>query len=145
MRSPKSWSATGLPADLTIDTNTGEISGYCNTLGTHNITIYATNSFGQSAGAAWELIISSVPVIAPVITSPSSAVWIIGESNYYQITYTGSEPVEVGVILLPEGFTYNPTNKRVYGIMDGPRVTFRVTASNSAGGDILAVTITANI
>lgn len=45
---PTSYSATDLPAGLTIDTTTGLISGTPTTAGTYNVTICATNSAGTT-------------------------------------------------------------------------------------------------
>ena len=42
-----SYSATGLPAGLSVNTSTGLISGTPTTAGTYSVTISATNSSGQ--------------------------------------------------------------------------------------------------
>lgn len=45
--SPTSYSATGLPAGLSINTSTGEITGTVGTAAIYNIDITATNAFGS--------------------------------------------------------------------------------------------------
>ncbi|BCY27651.1 choice-of-anchor D domain-containing protein [Flavobacterium okayamense] len=44
--SPTSYSATGLPAGLSINTTTGQITGAVATAGVYNVTISATNAYG---------------------------------------------------------------------------------------------------
>lgn len=45
--SPTSYSAAGLPAGLSINTSTGEITGIVGTAGVYNIDITATNAYGS--------------------------------------------------------------------------------------------------
>jgi hypothetical protein len=48
------YSASGLPPGLSINTTTGLISGYASTAGTFSPTLYATNSFGTAtASISW--------------------------------------------------------------------------------------------
>ena len=47
--SPTSYRATGLPADLSINTETGAITGTPSTTGTSNVTIFATNAGGTDS------------------------------------------------------------------------------------------------
>ena len=49
---PSSFTATGLPAGLTIDGSTGMISGAATTLGSFDATISAANSLATGSGAA---------------------------------------------------------------------------------------------
>ena len=56
--SPTSYGATGLPAGLSVNTNTGAITGTPTVAGTSNVSISATNGFG--AGSA-TLVITVSP------------------------------------------------------------------------------------
>lgn len=55
------FSATGLPAGVTIDKDTGVISGTPVVNGTFNVTITATNTFGDTALATLVLTVSPPP------------------------------------------------------------------------------------
>lgn len=49
-----SWSATGLPTGLSINTSTGLISGICGSVGSFTPNVVATNSAGSdSASFNW--------------------------------------------------------------------------------------------
>ncbi len=54
-----SYSATGLPAGLSINTSTGLISGTPTTTGTSNVTVTATDSTGPSGSAQFTWTIAS--------------------------------------------------------------------------------------
>ncbi|HEX2854355.1 MAG TPA: putative Ig domain-containing protein [Opitutaceae bacterium] len=60
---PTSYSATGLPAGLTLNSTTGAISGTATVPGTYGVTVTATNSFGSS----------TVPVTIVITSSPTAA------------------------------------------------------------------------
>ena len=48
---PYTWSATGLPAGVTIGSTTGTVSGTPTTAGTYNVTATATGSGGSGSGS----------------------------------------------------------------------------------------------
>ena len=49
---PYTWSASGLPAGVTIGSSTGTVSGTPTTAGTYNVTATATGSGGSGSGSA---------------------------------------------------------------------------------------------
>jgi hypothetical protein len=57
---PYTWSATGLPAGITIGSSTGTVSGTPTTAGTYNVTATATASAGGSGSASFTISVSSV-------------------------------------------------------------------------------------
>ena len=80
---PTSYSATGLPAGLTLDPLTGAINGTATTAGTYVVTIKATNTTGTSTAT---LIITIAPVpssrivnfSARAVSGPASQSLIMG-------------------------------------------------------------------
>jgi hypothetical protein len=50
--SPYTWSATGLPAGLTLSASTGQITGTPTTAGTYNVTVTATDSASTPASGS---------------------------------------------------------------------------------------------
>lgn len=69
--SPTSFSASGLPPGVSLNTSTGVISGYIPSGGTWNSTIYATNGSGTgSATLTWNVTAASMWASASV--SPST-------------------------------------------------------------------------
>src|SRR5437868_7085794 len=99
---PASYNATGLPADLTVNTTTGLISGTPTTAGTYTVTISAINS-GGTGSATLTLTINPA---APVITSPLTATGQVGVAFSYTITATNS-PASYNAAGLPTGLSVN--------------------------------------
>lgn len=60
-----SFSATGLPAGLTIDSTTGIISGTADTTGTFPVTLNAANSNGSGSAVLMLKVASNVPPAPP--------------------------------------------------------------------------------
>ena len=63
-QTPTNFKATGLPAGIIVDPNTGVIKGTPSTVGTFNVTVTAGNLAGDSAGQVLELQVNpSAPVL----------------------------------------------------------------------------------
>ena len=69
--SPTSYTATGLPAGLSVNTTTGVISGTPTDVGIATVSLTATNTVGTSATATLTITIS--PSISPSSSSSSSS------------------------------------------------------------------------
>ncbi len=67
---PYAWSATGLPANLSIAAGTGVISGVANSAGTSSVTVKVTDAAAGSATKNYSLTINTAP--APTITGPAA-------------------------------------------------------------------------
>ncbi len=124
-----------LPVGLTLDPNTGVISGTPWSIGSQTYTIGASGAGGKSASATVTLKIS--PVAANVISYGASA-----------LTFTAGIPArtltpETGATLtgwsitpqLPAGLAFNTTTGTITGTPTAasPPTMYMVTAQNSAG------------
>lgn len=67
--SPTSFSATGLPAGVAINTTTGVISGTATVVGTFPVSISATNIIGTSAVVTKNYIVTPKPLTITGLTS----------------------------------------------------------------------------
>ncbi|MBS2966469.1 putative Ig domain-containing protein [Actinocrinis puniceicyclus] len=96
-----SYSATGLPAGLSVNTSTGQISGTPTTAGTSGVTVTATDSTGASAAASftWTINPSSGGCAAaqllgnPGFETGTAAPW---SSSSGVINSSSSEPPHSG-------------------------------------------------
>jgi hypothetical protein len=128
---PTAFTATNLPAGLTLDPTTGVISGSVSTIGVFTITVGASNSAGASAPLTVTITILASP---PLITSPLLASGFVANGFTYTITALGSAPQTYTASPLPPGLTFNgtvisgvPTQEGTYAVT--------VTATNSLGTD----------
>jgi uncharacterized protein YhjY with autotransporter beta-barrel domain len=135
---PTSFSATGLPSGLAVNTTTGLISGTPSVNGTFNATISATNA----AGTGSQALTITLTVTTPVITSATTASGSGGSAFSYQIT-ASNLPTSFGATGLPAGLTINTSTGAISGT---PTVngSFGVTisATNVAGTGAATLTIT---
>ena len=136
---PTSFNATGLPANLTVDTSTGLISGTPSTAGIFSITLSATNA-GGTGTATLTLTVNPAP---PVITSPSSTTGTVGQAFTYQITATNS-PTSFNATGLPAGITVNTGTGLISGTPSAAgtfSINLSVTNAGGTGTAILTLTV----
>jgi PKD repeat protein len=137
--SPTSYTATGLPAGLTLNPTTGAITGTPTASGTSVVTITATNGAGTTTSTV--TITVAAPAGSPVITSPATAPGIAGTPISYVIAATGT-PTSYTATGLPAGLTLNPTTGAITGTptASGTAVV-TITATNGAGTTTATLTI----
>lgn len=138
--SPTSYSASGLPAGLSINTSTGLVSGTPTTTGTSNITVGATNTGGTGSAT----VAVTINLATPVITSALTATGQVGAAISYQITASNS-PTSYSASNLPNGLSLNSTS----GVISGTPAaagTSSVTigATNAGGTGTATLTLTVN-
>ncbi|MEV6604626.1 M4 family metallopeptidase [Kutzneria sp. NPDC051319] len=98
---PYSWTATGLPAGLSINASTGTISGTATTAGTSNVTVTATDSASHSGSASFSWTVGTVsgnctgqklgnPGFESGATVWSSTSGVIGQNGTQQPAHGGT-------------------------------------------------------
>jgi hypothetical protein len=129
-------SATGLPAGLTIDSVTGEISGTVTTDGSFSVTLSATEA-GITNTATLQLTFTS-DLAVPVIVSPNSALLFPGLAFSYTIVAPSSDltdPITYSVVgALAPGLSLDPAT----GIISGtPLLTRGLQPTPSLAGGVV--------
>ena len=134
------WSAVNLPEGLSIDSETGEISGTPTEEGTFKFTVTASN--GKSAKKTLTLTVAAIPEITDDIISEGDA----EESYKYTLEYTGTSPVKFTLSegSLPNGLKLSSAGKISGTPKESGEFTFTVTASNSGGSSSKEITIIIN-
>ena len=139
---PTRFSAAGLPSGLSINTESGVITG-TPTAGTFAVTIGATNAGGT--GTATLIIAISATAGAPAITSPLTASGVVGTAFLYQIVGSNA-PTGFDALPLPNGLTVNTSTGAITGIpttVTDTHVTLTVTNAIGSGSATMTITINA--
>lgn len=143
---PYSYSATGLPAGLSINASTGAVTGTPTTAGSYNVTVNVTDANGATGSASYTIAIANQ---APVANAVSITVAANSSNNPVTLNVTGGAATSVAVGSTPShgtasasgtSITYTPTAG--YSGAD----SFTYTATNSAGTSTAAtVTVTVSV
>jgi hypothetical protein len=140
---PTSFSASGLPVGLTLNSLTGQITGTNTTGGVFNVTIAANNSTGSVTNSL-TIVIYNASAAAPAITSELAATGSLSARFNYQIVAT-NYPTSFFVIGLPPGLSFDPASGRIFGIPSVTgnfSVTLRAINRNGTGSANLNLAIT---
>jgi hypothetical protein len=133
---PTSYDATGLPAGLSVNTNSGVISGTPVTLGTNSVTISAFNQYGTGSNTLSLTVNSGDNALAAPtgLTASGGASSVTlnwssssGATSYeiYRGTSSGGETLLVSGITTT---TYTDTN-----VTNGTTYYYKVVAVNGSG------------
>jgi hypothetical protein len=139
---PTSFSASGLPAGLILNSLNGAISGTNMSGGIFNVAIAASNPTGSTTNALTIIIYNSTLSI-PVIISALTATGSLSASFNYQIAAT-NYPTSFFVIGLPMGLTFDPASGRIVGIpfvTGNFSVTLRALNVGGTGNANLVLTV----
>lgn len=141
------YSASGLPDGLTLDTSTGEITGSptSSAVGDHSVTITATNSTGTDT----ETFTIAVRVHAiPDITAVADQVYTAGtQISTLTITAIGPPDPVITVSGLPNGLSFNQSTGEITGTptrTDMGVNTVTISATNLVGTTTATFDITVN-
>ncbi|BDI32103.1 hypothetical protein CCAX7_41540 [Capsulimonas corticalis] len=137
--SPTSYSATGLPAGLSVNTSSGLISGTPTAAGTSTVTLGATNATGTGN----KTLTITIAVAAPVISSAATATGTVGAAFSYQITASNS-PTSYSASGLPAGLSVSTSTGLISGTPTASgtsTVTLGATNAGGTGNKTLTITI----
>lgn len=115
---PLTWTATGLPPGLSIDEDTGEISGTIagDAAGDWQVEVTATEPSGLSgdAGFTWTIADVNQP---PAITQPPDLSTVAGNATSFFLAAVDpdGDPVTFAASGLPPGVSINPTRGEISG------------------------------
>lgn len=107
---PASFSASGLPPGLQINSATGLISGRPTTSGTFQVDIVVPGALGIASGRI-QISISALPITSPY----SPAAVLVGDSFLYKVT-AENNPTSFKASGLPAGLSIDPTTGLISGI-----------------------------
>lgn len=141
---PTGYGSLGLIAGLSLNLQTGMISGTPAFAGTFYIDISATNSEGTGHAI---LILTIQPLLAkPVIVSPTSANAMMGDFFSYQIVATNT-PASYNATGLPDGLTVNTSTGLISGTATATgtsSVNLSATNNGGTGTAVLTLKVVAN-
>jgi hypothetical protein len=112
---PYTWSATGLPAGLSINASSGVISGTPSAAGTSSVTVTVKDSTNpqMTASAPFTIIIYSPLTITTTSPLPNA---VVNSSYSVQIVTTGgTAPLTFSATGLPAGLSINSSNGTISG------------------------------
>jgi len=113
---PYRWSATGLPADLTIDSATGVIGGTPTVAGTLQVTVTVTDDANQVKSTSLAIVIDPLDLTIPAdgMTLPAGQV---GQAYSARIVVAGGVPPYSFILsgALPDGLTLDPVTGAITG------------------------------
>ena len=131
---PDTYTASGLPAGLTLDARTGLITGATTAiLGDYPVALSATNSDGTSS-AILTITVQAASPDAPVINVPSTPIGAVADVPFsYQIDAT-NKPTSYQISGLPSGVTFDPKTGLIHGLLaNAGKIFLQVQAKNASG------------
>ena len=134
---PTSYSATGLPSGLSINTSTGAITGIPTSTGTSTVAIAASNASGTGLAT----LTLAIGAGSPTITSATSAAGQVGVAFAYQITATNN-PTIFAATGLPAGLAVNTATGAISGTpTTAGTATAIISATNPVGSGSTTLTL----
>jgi hypothetical protein len=141
-RPATSWSATGLPAGLTLNASTGAITGTPTTKGSFTASLTATGGGGTGATASVSFTIADG---VPIITAGQTASGVVGVafSKTFSLTDSANRSVTSWAATgLPSWAALNTTTGAITGTPTaGVSTTISLTATGPGGAGAETVTV----
>jgi hypothetical protein len=135
--SPTSYTASPLPAGLSIVAATGAITGIPTAAGTSAVTLGATNAFG-TGNATLTITVAAAGVVPIITNNPLTATGTLGMPFRFVITASGS-PTSYAAFNLPPGLFLNPLTGEITGTPTRATTTYVTLGATNAAGTGTAV------
>jgi hypothetical protein len=128
------WTATGLPAGMSIDPSGGTISGTPTTAGTSSVVVTVSDVFNQTSSVTFSWVVLPALVAANQTTQTST---VNAAISGLQMTATGGTGTYTNWSAsgLPSGLSISPTTGKITGTpkVVGTSSNVVVTVTDSAG------------
>jgi subtilase family serine protease len=125
------YSATGLPAGLSINSSTGLISGTPTTSGSYSVTVTVKDTTGATGSASFTWTVNSATGNTVTVTNPGSQTGTVGTAASLQIKATDSasgQTLTYSATGLPAGLSINSSTGLITGTPT-TAATYSVTAT----------------
>ena len=131
------YTASGLPAGLSINASTGLISGTPTTANTYTVTVTATDTTGASGNTTFTWTVASSTSNTVTVTNPGSQSGTVGTATSLQISATDSasgQTLTYTASGLPAGLSINASTGLISGTpTTASTYTVTVTATDTTG------------
>ena len=130
------YSATGLPAGLSVNSSTGLISGTPTTAGTSTVTVTATDTTGASGSASFSWTVNPAGGNTVTVTNPGSQTSTVGTAVSLQMQASDSasgQTLTYAASGLPAGLSISPSGLITGTPTTASTSTATVTATDSTG------------
>ncbi|MEV6846728.1 putative Ig domain-containing protein [Actinoplanes sp. NPDC051411] len=109
---PYTWTVTGLPAGLTLNSTAGAVTGTPTSAGTSGVSAKVTDSVGRTATGTFSWVVA----VAPAVTNPGTLTGTVGVAVSRTMTATGgTTPYTWTAIGLPAGVSINSSTGVITG------------------------------
>ncbi|QPH38524.1 Ig-like domain-containing protein [Pedobacter endophyticus] len=130
---PYTYVATGLPAGLTFDPSTREITGTPTQAGTFTIPVTVTDAAGRTATNSYNVTIGD-PLLLPNATLPDGTEGTVYAAQTLPAAVGGTSPYTYVASNLPAGLTFDATTRQITGTpTEAGNYSIGLTATDNAG------------
>ena len=133
------YSATGLPAGLSINASTGLITGTPTTAGSNNVTVTAKDTTGATGSASFTWTINSATGNTVTVTNPGNQTGTVGTAVSLQISASDSasgQTLTYSATGLPAGLSINAST----GLITGTPTTAATNSTTVTAKDTTGAT-----